>query len=86
MKKDLFNTILSDILSDDFFSGYKYKKSEMEMCCNLNDAHLYIGLEHWRDYDTKELVISPIYGKHFNILTKWFEKFSFKTLRYQRNN
>ena len=86
MNKSLIDKIIEEIKTDAFFDNYKYKKSEMEMCCNLNDAHLYIGLEHWRDYDTKKLVISPIYGKHFNILTKWFEKFSFKTLRDQRNN
>lgn len=26
MKKDLFNTIVSDILSDDFFSDYKFTR------------------------------------------------------------
>ena len=86
MNKSLIDKIIEGIKNDAFLGEYKYKKSEMAMYRNLNDAYLYIGLEHWRDYDTKELVISPIYGKHFNILTKWFEKFSFKTLKDQRNN
>lgn len=80
MNKSLIDKIIEEIKTDSFFEKFKYKRSEMAMYRNFNAAYLYIGLEHWRDYDTEELVISPIYGKHFNVLTKWFEKFSFKTL------
>ena len=86
MNKSLIDKIIEEIKTDSFFEKFKYKRSEMAMYRNFNDAYLYIGLEHWRDYDKEELVISPIYGKHFNVLTKWFEKFSFKTLKDQRNN
>lgn len=86
MNRTFFDKILEDIMSDIFFQDYKYKKSLTALFYKLDDTFLYLGLDHWRDYETEELVFCPIYGKHFNILCKWFEKFSFKKLQDQRNN
>jgi hypothetical protein len=84
MASKLFETIISEIKEDSFFSEFKFKKSEnMLYHCNSNST-LSVGFDHWKDYG--ECTIYITYGRRFEILTKWFEKFSFKTLRDQRNN
>lgn len=84
MTSKLFETIISDIKNDSFFSEYKFKKSENMLYLRDHDSTLFVELDHWQDYG--ECTIYIIYGRRFEILTKWFEKFSFKTLRDQRNN
>lgn len=84
MKSKLFETIISDIKEDPFFSEYKFKKSENKLYRHDDDNTLFVELDHWQDYG--ECTIYILYGRRFEILTKWFEKFSFKTLRDQRNN
>ena len=84
MTSKLFETIISDIKNDSFFSEYKFKKSENMLYLRDDDSTLFVELNHWQDYG--ECTICITYGRRFDILTKWFEKFSFKTLRDQRNN
>lgn len=84
MATKLFETIISEIEADPFFSDFKFKKStNMLYRCNGNRT-LSVEFEHWKEFD--ECAIYITYGCRFEILTKWFEKFSFKTLRDQRNN
>ena len=45
----------------------------------------FIEMDHWIDEATSSLVIYPIYGVRFDILSKWFEKFSMKNLQDQRD-
>jgi hypothetical protein len=40
MNKSLIDKIIEGIKTDVFFEKYKYKKSEMAMYFNLNDAYL----------------------------------------------
>ena len=84
MEQKLFDTIISDIKNDSFFTEYKYKKSENMLYHREGNSTLFVELDHWQDY--AECIIYIIYGRRFDILTKWFEKFSFKSLRDQRNN
>ena len=42
-------------------------------------------MDHRIDETTSSLVIYPIYGVRFDILSKWFEKFSMKKLQDQRD-
>ena len=84
MEQKLFDTIISDIKNDSFFTEYKYKKSENMLYHREGNSTLFVELDHWQDYG--ECIIYIIYGRRFDILTKWFEKFSFKTLKDQRNN
>jgi hypothetical protein len=84
MTSKLFETIVIDIKNDSFFSGFKFKKSENMLYLRDHDSTLFVELDHWQDYG--ECTIYLTYGRRFDILTKWFEKFSFKTLRDQRNN
>lgn len=84
MQKKLFETLVSDIMADHFFSDYKFKKSENMLYRRDSDSTICVILEHCRFYDECEVYL--IYGRRFEILTKWFEKFSFKSLRTQRNS
>ena len=84
MAKNIFEQIISDIKGDSFFSEYKFKKSENLLFLRDAESILSVGLEHWQDYG--ECTIYITYGRRFEVLTKWFEKYSFKTLRDQRNN
>lgn len=84
MNSQLFKAIISDIKADPFFSEYKFKRSENMLYFADDNSTLSIVLNHWQDYG--ECTIYIIYGRRFEILTRWFEKFSFKALRDQRNN
>ena len=84
MKKSLFECIIDEFRKDPYFSAFKFKKSVSMLYVPTEDGMLSVEFEHWKEYG--ELEVYPIYGRRFEILTKWFEKFSFKTLRDQRNN
>ncbi|MDE6646546.1 MAG: hypothetical protein K2K03_01720 [Prevotella sp.] len=84
MKAKLFETLVSDIMADPFFSDYKFKKSDNMLYRCDGGSRICIKLPHWRDYG--ECRIRVLYGRRFEILTRWFEKFSCLTLRDQRSN
>lgn len=85
-KKHLFKTIVSDIQSDPFFSKYKFIRSENRFVLRGKEEFIYVELEHWRDYWDDACILRPYCGKHFNILAKWFEKYSVKPIKIQRSN
>lgn len=84
MKTEIFKKIILDLQDDSFFAGYKFIKSERTLFFNNEDDTVSLILEHWRDYYDNTCVIRPIYGRHFNVLSKWFEKYNLKPLRQQR--
>jgi len=84
MNKNLFKTIISDILNDDFFTGYKFVSSVNTLVLRTGDEFISVELDHWRDYYDEACVIRPLYKRHFDILCKWFEKYSVRDLRFQR--
>lgn len=91
MKKGLFDTIISDLRSDDFFSDSKFVRTYNTLILRNRDGFVAVDLQHWRDFEdyddeseTESCAIRPVYGRHFDILNKWFEKFSFKELNDQR--
>lgn len=80
-----FDKIVNDLVQLDFFSGYKFRKRDYSLFFKTEGGKQFIELDHWRDRDTSSLVIYPVYGVRFDILHKWFEKFSVKTLQDQRD-
>lgn len=84
MISKLFRKIISDLKDDAFLSEFKFKKSENMLYLRDDSSCLSVGFEHWQEYGKCTIYIT--YGRRFEILTKWFEKFSFKTIRDQRNN
>ena len=86
MKKELFKTIVSDILSDYFFSDYKFTRLKNMLLLRNDDGFVCAELDHWRDYEDESCVIRPIYGRHFDILIKWYEKYDVIPLNLQRTS
>ena len=41
----------------------------------LADLFGLVYLDHWIDVAKTSIVIYPIYGVRFDVLSKWFEKF-----------
>lgn len=82
--KELMTRILSDLMQDPYLAQFKLRKSDCFLTLKERDLRKSIELQHWADMSS--LSIKPVYGVKFGILTKWFEKFSFKTLRDQRDN
>ena len=83
---------LIDLLTDEpFYSDFKFRKRDKSFIKKTEFGFEALSLEnYWIGYDLKRdkeaLVIQPLYLKRFDILHKWFEKFSFKTLSDQRDN
>ena len=46
MTSKLFETIISDIKNDSFFSEYKFKKSENMLYLRDDDSTLFVELDH----------------------------------------
>ena len=74
----IFNEIINDLIQFDFFSGYKFRKRDSSFFFKTKGGKQIIELDHWTDAAKSSLVIYPIYGVRFDILSKWFEKFSVK--------
>ena len=72
----IFDKIIKDLLNLDFFSEYKFRKRDSSFLLKTKGGKQFIEMDHWIDEATSSLVIYPIYGVRFDILSKWFEKFS----------
>ena len=81
----MFDRIKNDLASLDYFSKYKFRKRDSSFFFKTKEGKQFIELDHWIDNTTSSLVIYPIYGVRFDILSKWFEKFSVKSLQDQRD-
>ena len=81
----IFDKIIKDLLNLDFFSEYKFRKRDSSFLLKTKGGKQIIEMDHWIDEATSSLVIYPIYGVRFDILSKWFEKFSVKNLQDQRD-
>lgn len=82
----VFDKIIKDLLNHDFFSEYKFRKRDSSFLLKTKGGKQFIEMDHWIDEATSSLVIYPIYGVRFDILSKWFEKFSVKNLQDQRDS
>ena len=81
----IFDKIIKDLLNLDFSSEYKFRKRDSSFLLKTKGGKQIIEMDHWIDEATSSLVIYPIYGVRFDILSKWFEKFSVKNLQDQRD-
>ena len=81
----IFDKIIKDLLNLNFFSEYKFRKRDSSFLLKTKGGKQIIEMDHWIDEATSSLVIYPIYGVRFDILSKWFEKFSVKNLQDQRD-
>lgn len=81
----IFDKIIKDLLNLNFFSEYKFRKRDSSFLLKTKGGKQIIEMDHWIDEATSSLVIYPIYGVRFDILSKWFENFSMKNLQDQRD-
>ncbi|WP_394676011.1 hypothetical protein [uncultured Sphingobacterium sp.] len=90
MIKDLLNGIVNDLCKEPYFSAFKYRKRDSSFVRKTIEGFDAIELQFWDGYDLKRdcrsLVIKPLYMKRFNVLHRWFEAYSFKSLSDQRDN
>lgn len=82
----LYNEIIERLRREEFFSDYRYLKSQCDLCLNIPGGKQYVSLRHYRDWGTDCLVIGPGYCVRFDVLHKWFEKICVKPLRDQRDS
>lgn len=81
----IFDKIVTDLGKCDFFSEYKFRKRDSSFLKKTKYGKQSIELDHWRNADNSSMVVYPIYGVRFDVLSKWFEKFSVKSLQDQRD-
>ncbi|MDE6381178.1 MAG: hypothetical protein K2L11_11965 [Muribaculaceae bacterium] len=79
-----FDQVASELLEDPYFQNFKFRKYDSSLIQRTRYCIQIINLEHWNCFNIS-LSIRPHYGVRFELLCKWFEKFSFKSLRDQRN-
>lgn len=79
----IFNAVIERLKNESFLTGFKFRKRDSSFLKQDGDLRQSIELDHWSKYGL--LIIYPIYGVRFDILLKWFEVYSFKTLQDQRD-
>lgn len=88
-KNDVLN-IMEVIASDVFFKDYKIRKSDCSIICKTDYGYKRIAFIFYNSYDLSRedlaLEITPAYDIRFNILHKWFEKYSKRCLTDQKDS
>lgn len=82
--QEIFQAVVERLKADPFFYGFKFRKRDFTFSRQKNNVRWSIELEHWSKDGL--LVVYPIYMVRFDILLKWFEPYSFKSLQDQRDN
>lgn len=87
MRRLIFNRIVDDLSKTEFFNSFRFRKRDSTFISSNREGWTSVSLNHWIDkYSGNLLVIYPIYGVKFYVLSKWFENFSFKSIKDQRDN
>lgn len=90
MVKNLFYDVLEQLLTDNYFSEFKSRKRDSRLIKIDKQGFEFIEFQYWDGFDVlrnkRAVVVKPLYLKRFDILHKWFEKYSFKTKADQRDN
>lgn len=89
MNKNDVIAMLERLKSESFFSDFKLKKSDKSLIRKFDWGWQRVILDHYNSFDLERndlaLQVMPNYEIRFNILHKWFEKFSRRTLSDQRD-
>ena len=87
-KKDVL-CIIEAIASDAFFKDFIIRKSDNSIICKTDYGYKRVFFWYHNGYDLQRddlaLEIRPSYDIRFNILHKWFEKYSKRTIKDQRD-
>lgn len=82
--QDLFQIIVERLKSEPFLNGFKFRKRDTSFIQQESGLQRSIELDHWINGGV--LIVYPIYMVRFDVLLKWFEPYSFKSLQDQRDN
>ncbi len=90
MNKTFITKIIEGIQQDPYFAEFKYRKRDYSFIKRDQLGFEAIELQHHDDYDLKRDCMAksvyPLYLRRFDILHRWFEKYSFRTLIDQRDS
>ena len=88
--------ILSKLKEDPFFSNFTLRKRDYCLIDKTRkNEYMRIQFDYYSSYSpfvegnpnySDTYMIYPIYERRFEVLNRWLEKFSFKTLQDQRSN
>lgn len=83
--------ILNRLINEPVFKDFKIRKSDESLIQKMESGFNKVEFnDHFQDIDLSNhhlaLQIRPIFEKRFDVLSKWFEKYSFKDIKTQRNN
>lgn len=81
-----FNKIIDDLKKDSFFNDFTFVKSKSIFYKESDGRRLFIELGHWQDFPPSALNIYPMYCVRFEVLHRWFEKFSFRDVKSLRSD
>ena len=81
----LLDKIIDEMTKDNYFNNFQIKRKVMSFVQRTEYGKNIILIDHWKNCDS-QLVVYPIYIVRYEKLSVWFEKFSFKSLKDQRNN
>lgn len=88
-KKDVLD-ILEVIATDVYFKDYNIRKSDNCIICKTDYGYKRVSFSYYNSYDLSRnelaLEITPAYEIRFNVLHKWFEKYSKRSLADQRDD
>lgn len=78
------------LLEGEYFENFSLRKRDSSLINKLPYGAEIIQLQHWietnHDSGKQFLIVRPLYLKRFNILHKWFEKYSVKSISDQRDS
>lgn len=83
--------VLNSLINEPVFKDFKIRKCDECLIQKTTDGFNKIEFDdHFQSVDLSNhelaLEIRPIFVRRFDVLSKWFEKYSFKELKIQRNN
>lgn len=89
MNKNDVLKIIEVVASDPFFKDFVIRKSDNSIIYKTKAGYKRVVFQYYNGYDLLRddlaLEIHPNYDVRFNVLHKWFEKYSKKTLTDQRD-
>lgn len=87
---DFHNKILPLLQKEESLKQFKFLKKYNSLRQKTDFGFYNIEFYTHKSYDIERdnpaLQVYPVFGVRFDIVTKWFEKFSFKSVSDQRNN
>lgn len=81
-----FDKITNDLKKDSFFNDFTFIKKQSTFYKKFDGKKLFIELGHWQDFPPSAINIYPMYCVRFEILHRWFERFSFRDVESLRRD